>query len=116
MYDIYNLMNGCMYQPYLFMYKKNTSGQPTTKKILLDNRLGCVYFSLSFDSNLSYLQVKHSDYIWFLDSQCLRAFNQGFPIVFTLESGNLLTYMKNINSCPLWSDRWKLHFSSGYCS
>ena len=37
-----------------------------------------------------------------LDSQCLRAFNQGFPlfffsVVFTSESGNLLTYMKNIN-------------------
>ena len=39
-----------------------------------------------------------------LDSQCLRAFNQGFPlflifflVVFTSESGNLLTYMKNIH-------------------
>ena len=34
-----------------------------------------------------------------LDSQCLRAFNQGFPlfflVVFNSESGNLLTYMKN---------------------
>ena len=34
-----------------------------------------------------------------LDSQCLRAFNQGFPrfflVVLTSESGNL-TYMKNI--------------------
>ena len=36
-----------------------------------------------------------------LDSQCLRAFNQGFPlfflVVFPSESGNLLTYMKNIH-------------------
>ena len=38
-----------------------------------------------------------------LDSQCLRAFNQGFPlfflflVVFNSESGNLLTYMKNIH-------------------
>ena len=35
------------------------------------------------------------------DSQCLRAFNQGFPlfflVVFTSESGNLLIYKKNIN-------------------
>ena len=36
-----------------------------------------------------------------LDSECLRAFNQGFPlfflVVFTSESANLLTYMKNIH-------------------
>ena len=36
-----------------------------------------------------------------LDFQCLRAFNQGFPlsflVFFTSESGNLLTYMKNIH-------------------
>ena len=36
-----------------------------------------------------------------LDSQCLRAFNQGFPlffpVVFTSESGNLLTYVQNIH-------------------
>ena len=45
------------------------------------------------------------------DSQCLRAFNRGFPlffcfvlfffcfvlVVFTSESGNLLAYTKNIN-------------------
>ena len=40
------------------------------------------------------------------DSQCLRAFNQGFPFLclsvffvffFTSESKNLLTYMKNID-------------------
>ena len=44
--------------------------------------------------------------ILLLDSQCLRAFNRGFPlffvlfffvVVFTSESGNLLTYMKNIH-------------------
>ena len=36
-----------------------------------------------------------------LDSGCLRAVNQGFPlfflVVFTSESANLLTYMKNIH-------------------
>ena len=36
-----------------------------------------------------------------LDFQCLRAFNQGFTlsflVFFTSESGNLLTYMKNIH-------------------
>ena len=36
------------------------------------------------------------------DSQCLRAFDQSFPlffflVVFTSESGNLLTFMKNID-------------------
>ena len=39
------------------------------------------------------------------DSQCLRAFNRGFPLfffrLFLLQSaGNLLTYTKNINFAP----------------
>ena len=53
-----------------------------------------------------------------LDSQCLRAFNRGFPlffffffvlVVFTSESGNLLIYRKMSISRLLWGDRWKLH-------
>ena len=46
------------------------------------------------------------------DSQCLGAFNRCFPfflVIFTSESGNLLTYMKMPISRLLLSNRWTHH-------
>ena len=48
-----------------------------------------------------------------LGSQCLRAFNRGFILLFWLfllgMRGNLLIYRKMSISRLLWGDRWKLH-------
>ena len=47
-------------------------------------------------------------------SQCLRAFNQGFPLfffrLFLLQKAEVFWRIWKISiSCLLWSDRWKLH-------